>query len=81
MDPSKLLIIAKETIKNKAKNGQAKKTDCRRRLQMAWRHYTYWKVTVSDVVAPSTRISTPGGKSVSVNSAMWSTTAAVLSDV
>ena len=41
----------------------------------------YWKVTVSEVLAPSTLISTPGGKSVSVNTAMWSTTAAVLSGV
>ena len=37
--------------------------------------------TVSEVVAPSTLISTPDGKSVSVNTAMWSTTAAVLSGV
>ena len=38
----------------------------------------YWKVTVSEVVAPTTRISTPGGKSVAVNSAIWLTTGAVL---
>ena len=41
----------------------------------------YGKVTVSEVVAPSTLISTPDGKSVSVNTAMWSTTVAVLSGV